>query len=36
VPIADTVMVLQTLAEPRDLAVELISPLLPTGYSPSV
>ena len=29
VPIADTVMVLQALAEPRDLAAELASPLLP-------
>jgi hypothetical protein len=36
VPVADTVMVLQTLAEPRGLAAaELSSPLLP-GYSPSV
>lgn len=36
VPIADTVMVLQTLAEPRGLKAELSSPLLPRGYSPSV
>jgi hypothetical protein len=36
VPVADTVMVLQALAEPRGLAAaELSSPLLP-GYSPSV
>ncbi len=36
VPIADTVLVLQALAEPRSLAAELSSPLLPAGYSPSV
>jgi hypothetical protein len=35
VPVADTVMVLQVLAEPRELAAELSSPLLP-GHSPSV
>jgi hypothetical protein len=35
VPVADTVLVLQALAEPRGLAAELSSPLLP-GYSPSV
>jgi hypothetical protein len=35
VAVADTVMVLQALAEPRGLAAELGSPLLP-GYSPSV
>jgi hypothetical protein len=35
VPVADTVMVLQALAEPRELTAELRSPLLP-GYSPSV
>jgi hypothetical protein len=35
VPVADTVMVLQALAEPRELAAELSSPLLP-GHSPSV
>jgi hypothetical protein len=35
VPVADTVMMLQLLAEPRGLAAELTSPLLP-GYSPSV
>jgi hypothetical protein len=35
VPVADTVMVLQALAEPRELTAELGSPLLP-GYSPSV
>lgn len=35
VPVADTVMVLQALAEPRGLAAELSSPLLP-GHSPSV
>ncbi|MFL5932012.1 MAG: hypothetical protein ACJ75P_12215, partial [Gaiellaceae bacterium] len=29
VPVADTVMVLQTLAQSRDLAAELASPLLP-------
>jgi hypothetical protein len=29
VPVADTVLVLQTLAEPRELAAELVSPLLP-------
>jgi hypothetical protein len=36
VPIADTVMVLQALAEPRGLTIELSSPLLPARYSPSV
>jgi hypothetical protein len=35
VPVADTVLVLQALADPRDLTAELSSPLLP-GYSPSV
>jgi hypothetical protein len=35
VPVADTVMVLQALAEPRELAAELSSPLLP-GHSPSM
>jgi hypothetical protein len=35
VPVADTVMVLQALAEPRGLTAELSSELLP-GYSPSV
>ena len=35
VPVADTVLVLQALAEPRELTAELSSPLLP-GYSPSV
>jgi hypothetical protein len=35
VAVADTVMVLQALAEPRALAAELSSPLLP-GYSPSM
>jgi hypothetical protein len=29
VPVADTVLVLQALAEPREVAVELVSPLLP-------
>jgi hypothetical protein len=31
VPVADTVLVLQALAEPRGLAAELSSPLLPAG-----
>ncbi|HET7857013.1 MAG TPA: hypothetical protein VFL41_11210 [Gaiellaceae bacterium] len=31
VPVADTVIVLQTLAERRGIAAELASPLLPTG-----
>jgi hypothetical protein len=35
VPVADTVLVLQRLAEPRELTAELSSPMLP-GYSPSV
>jgi hypothetical protein len=35
VPVADTVLVLQALAEPRELTAELSSPLLP-GYSPSM
>jgi hypothetical protein len=35
VAVADTVMVLQALAAPRELEAELSSPLLP-GYSPSV
>ena len=35
VPVADTVLVLQTLAERRDVAAELSSALLP-GHSPSV
>ena len=35
VPVADTVLVLQSLARMRGLAAELASPLLP-GYSPSV
>jgi hypothetical protein len=35
VAVADTVMVLQALAAPRELDAELSSPLLP-GYSPSV
>jgi hypothetical protein len=34
-PVADTAMVLQVLAEPRGLTAELSSALLP-GYSPSV
>ena len=36
VPVADTVMVLQALAEPRGLTTELSSALLPARYSPSV
>ena len=35
VPVADTVMVLQSLAGPRELAAELSSPVLP-GHSPSM
>jgi hypothetical protein len=35
VPVADTVMVLQALAQARGVAAELRSPLLP-GYSPSM
>jgi hypothetical protein len=35
VAVADTVLVLQALAEPRGLTAELASPLLP-GYSPSM
>jgi hypothetical protein len=31
IPVADTVIVLQALAGRRDLAVELVSPLLPAG-----
>jgi len=31
IPVADTVLVLQALAEPRGLAAELSSPLLPAG-----
>jgi hypothetical protein len=29
IPVADTVLVLQALAEPRDIAADLSSPLLP-------
>jgi hypothetical protein len=34
VPVADTVMVLQTLAATRGMAAELASPLLPLGFFP--